>query len=306
MRRIWTVARYTLAQCLRAKLAVAFIVVLAAALVLLSMTLKGDGTLSGRIRTFLSYGALTTNVVLSLATVLLSVSLVSGDVRSKQVFLLSVKPVARWQYILGRWLGVVMLDAIILIVVGGIIYVTAQHLRTQDALNRQDRQAIETEVFSSRAKIQPVPPLQEQERRFKEEIARLGPEGYKSALGDYLKKTGGDEAAARHAVESEIRKRVQEGMQSAGPGQWLKWDFSGVHPEGAAASGAGRVVARQVEYRFLIGISDEVVQRLQDGQITRFTLEGVPVTPTGLQSESVEVRVLPSAQGVEVLDRLIT
>ncbi|MGA2266255.1 MAG: hypothetical protein ABSH10_07485, partial [Phycisphaerae bacterium] len=56
MRRIWAVTRQTFAQCLRMKVAAAFIILLGVTLAILPVTMKGDGTLAGRIRTLLSYG----------------------------------------------------------------------------------------------------------------------------------------------------------------------------------------------------------------------------------------------------------
>ena len=51
---IWAVARQTFRQCLRMKVAGLFIVLLALFLAAMPYQMKGDETLAGRIRTFLS------------------------------------------------------------------------------------------------------------------------------------------------------------------------------------------------------------------------------------------------------------
>ena len=105
MRRVWAVARETFAQCLRLKVAGVFIILLALTLVVMPFALKGDGTLAGRIRTLLAYGTGMTGALLSVVTILLAVGVVSGDVRERQIFIVASKPLARWQYIVGRWGG---------------------------------------------------------------------------------------------------------------------------------------------------------------------------------------------------------
>ena len=53
MRTIITMARETFSQAIRMRIAVAFIVVLACALGALPFVMTGDGTLAGKIQTFL-------------------------------------------------------------------------------------------------------------------------------------------------------------------------------------------------------------------------------------------------------------
>jgi hypothetical protein len=55
MRRIWAVARTTIRQALRLKVAAVFIAMLLILLPVMSMTVTGDGTLKGRLQT-IGYG----------------------------------------------------------------------------------------------------------------------------------------------------------------------------------------------------------------------------------------------------------
>ena len=114
MGSIWTVARQTFSQCLRTKVAAVFTVLLVASLAVLPSVMVGDGTLAGRIRTFLDYSFSVVSALLSLVVIFLAVGLVSGDVRDKHVFIVCVKPLGRWQYVLGRWLGIVLLSSMLL------------------------------------------------------------------------------------------------------------------------------------------------------------------------------------------------
>jgi len=253
MGSIWAVARHTFAQCLRMKIAVAFIILLAVVLGTMPFVMKGDGTLAGQIRTFLSYGTSITSVLLTLVTIFVACGVVSFDVRDKQVFTVATKPIARWQYILGRWAGLVMLDALLLAVAGSAIYGFAQYLRRGPETSAIDRRAVESEVFAARNQVRPdEPDIQDELQR---RIARFVDQNrYQDAVESYKVKTGGDEEAARKLLEEEIQKEILQARQSAAPvdpndpyrnvndprGQ-IVWRFSGVRLEAGEVTGAGRI-----------------------------------------------------------------
>jgi hypothetical protein len=180
--------------------------------------------------------------LLSAVTIFASVAVVASDVADKQVFLVVTKPLARWQYILGRWLGIVVLDAVLLLCAGGAIYAFAQHLRGQAALTPSDRRAVETEVFTARHRVSPSPPdVQTQvERR----VARLKDEGrYQDAVEAYKLRAGGDAAKAERMLLEQIHGEEASAMQSVGVGEALLWRFEGIRVAGGETAGRGKVTA---------------------------------------------------------------
>ena len=164
--RVGAVAEQTFVQCLRTRVGGAFMVLLAVCMLATTMFTNHDESvpLADRIRTFLSYSTGLVTVVLVIVTVFLGTGAVSNDVAQKQIFILAVKPLARWQYILGRWLGVVLMDVMLLVVSGGVIYLIAQHMRTLPPTSAADHRAVETEVFTAR-KDQPGHDRRIQSRR---------------------------------------------------------------------------------------------------------------------------------------------
>lgn len=239
MRGIWAVAKQTLAQCLRMKVAVAFIVLLAAILCALPFVVEGDGTLAGRIRTLLAYGTSATSVLLSLVTIFLAVGVVSSDVRRKQIYMVATKPLARWQYVVGRWLGVVLLDALLLAVAAAAIYATAQHMREAKA-EPNDRQAVETEVFAARDRVQPEPLDIEDE--LTERLEKMAREGrYQEAVESLQSQKGIDEKQAQRELQAEVRKQILEEKQSARPGGSLRWDFSAIDVSKSESRASGEI-----------------------------------------------------------------
>ena len=259
---IWTVARETFTQCVRTKVAAVFAVLLVASLALLPSLMEGDGTLAGRIRTFLDYSAAAVSVLGSLVVVFLSVGVVSGDVRDKHVFLVCTKPLSRWQYIVGRWLGVVLLGGVLLGGASAGVYGLAQYLRgrTDLAVRPEDSRAVETEIFAARAKVAAEPP--DVEAAVAERIGQKKRDGTWQALMDaYRANYELTEADAASKLVDDLRKDAVAEAQSAGPpwqadkgpesgdaramslraGRELSWKFANVHVAERARSARGRV-----------------------------------------------------------------
>ncbi len=245
---IWTVARQTFSQCLRTKVAAVFTVLLVASLAVLPSVMVGDGTLAGRIRTFLDYSFSVVSALLSLVVIFLAVGLVSGDVRDKHVFIVCVKPLGRWQYVLGRWLGIVLLSSMLL---GGAsvgIYVLAQYLRgrTDLAIRPQDRRAVETEIFAARARIPPQPPdvTESLAARIQQKMSEGTWDETVEAYRTHYQVT---KSQADERLKEDLRRSVLTEAQSAGPGRSLVWNFSNIHVIGQPVKGPG--LARSVHRR---------------------------------------------------------
>ncbi len=240
MFNIWAIARQTFAQCLHMRMALMFIILLAIVLVLLPIHMDGDGTLAGKIRSFLSYGLWATQILLILITIFATTDIVCSDVRAKQIFTIATKPVTRSQYILGRWLGVVLLNVVLLSGAATACYAVAQYLRTGQAINAQDVQAVETEVFSARHRVfSDPPPIEKNIEKRLAEIAKQGQ--LESAIEEYMASTSGDRDAALNEFRKEIRKQETEKFQTIGVGQAKKWRFSGVDVKGRQILASGKI-----------------------------------------------------------------
>ncbi len=149
LRCIWAVARQTLAEAIRMKIAVFFIVLMVLGFWGATRA-QGDGTVSGRVQSFLAYSLTSIGVLLSLLSIFLSRSL-SDELVQRQILVLMTKPIPRWQYLVGKWLGVVMLDAGLLALTGAGVYLTVtQYLARQPALNVYDHQRLVNEVLTAR------------------------------------------------------------------------------------------------------------------------------------------------------------
>ena len=160
------------------KIALVFIIVLLVILPALAFTVRGDGvTLKSRIQMFLSFSLSLMQFFLSLLTIFLACSSLSHEVREKFIHLIAVKPIPRWQFLTGKWLGIMVLDAALLAGCGGMIYGFARYLKTLPPVNELDAYGVEQEVFTARAGVKLKPPEAEIAAGVEAAIRQLQQEG---------------------------------------------------------------------------------------------------------------------------------
>lgn len=166
------IARNVLAEAVRLKMSLVFIVGLVLGLALLPGALDDQEELRYRVQTLLSFGTGGTFWVLALLTVLFSVATVAFEQRSRVIWQTATKPVSAWQYVAGKWLGVVTLNAVLLAVCASGVFLFTEHLRDQTAVGEirpydagtamisEDRLKLESEVLTARISVDPAPPIQ--------------------------------------------------------------------------------------------------------------------------------------------------
>jgi len=141
------------------KIALIFIVVLVVILPILPFSVRGDGvTLKSRIQMFLSFSLSCVSFILSMLTIFLACGSLSNEIREKTIQVVSVKPIARWQFVLGKWLGIVVLDVVMLIGCGLVVYGFARYLKTLPPVNAADEYAVNQEVYTARGGVPLRPP----------------------------------------------------------------------------------------------------------------------------------------------------
>lgn len=116
-RRIAAVARTTMAEGVRAKIASGFAVVILVAVPLFWLTAEGDGTIKGRIQMFITYSLGFAGFVLSLLTIFFSCRSLSVEIASRQIYAIATKPMPRWQLLAGKWIGIMAYDGVLLLMV---------------------------------------------------------------------------------------------------------------------------------------------------------------------------------------------
>lgn len=158
MSRILAIARQTFWEGVRMKIVLVFLVILAFIVLRLPFALRGDETLSGRLQTFLSYSLSALGVLLSLSTVFLSCSTLASDIRQRTIHLVVTKPVSRFEILLGKWLGVNLLNLLLIILTGVVIYTLAVFIKNRPEQFGRDRVKIDEVVWTARAAARPIRP----------------------------------------------------------------------------------------------------------------------------------------------------
>jgi hypothetical protein len=154
MRSIWAVATNTIKQALRMKIAAVFIVMLIILLPVMGVSMAGDGTVKGRLQTFVSYGLSLTNLLLCLLTIIITIYTLTSDIKQRQIYTVITKPIRRYQLLFGKLLGVVLLNIALLALFSSIIYLitvyTPKYLKVTETelseLKSQYSQALEAEL----------------------------------------------------------------------------------------------------------------------------------------------------------------
>src|SRR5947208_8249859 len=122
MQGIIAIAWLTWKAAFRFRLFLVIAALLLAAVVGLPILIKDDGTARGFTQILLTYTLSVITGLLGLSTLWLACGTLARDIEECQMQMVAVKPIARWQIWLGKWLGLVTLNAALLAVSGGSVY----------------------------------------------------------------------------------------------------------------------------------------------------------------------------------------
>ncbi len=216
MHSIWAVAINTIRQALRMKVALVFIVLLVILIPVLGYTTTGDETLKGRLQTFVSYSLSLTSFSLCLLTIIVSIYSVTSDIDQRQIYTVITKPIYRYQLLLGKLLGVLLLDMVLLGLFSVMIYTIT--IYTPVFLKASGEELLQTknEFLTARAALT-IPRV---------DVSQEVMERY-----DQLEKRGDlPEKMTRQEVIAEITRQRLLAMRSVDVGKVLTWDFENVKP----------------------------------------------------------------------------
>ena len=122
MQRILAISWLTWKAALRFKLFLVIAALLILAVVGLPLIIKDDGTARGFTQILLTYTMSAVTALLGLSTLWLSCGTLARDIEECQIQVVATKPIARWQIWIGKWLGIMSLNALLLALSGACIY----------------------------------------------------------------------------------------------------------------------------------------------------------------------------------------
>lgn len=230
MKRILAIARLTLKSAFRFRLVQVLIVLLLFAVLVLPPMIKHDSTARGFVQIILTYtlGAITT--LLGLATLWLACGTLARDVDECQIQMVAVKPIARWQIWLGKWVGILLLNGLLLTLAGAAVYFQMQWRAGQ--LPAEAQAQLRSEILVARGSERP--PINQ--AAIDAEVERQ--------LAERLKEAG-VATMDRTFVRKQIQERVLANFQIVPPGNARRWSLD---LGSRAASLKGRPL--QLRYKF--------------------------------------------------------
>ena len=122
MQQIRAIIVLTLKASLRYKLFWVLAGLLIVAVAGLPLLLKDDGTAEGFTQILLTYTLAAVTTILGICTLWLACGTLARDIEDCQMQVVAVKPIARWQIWLGKWLGIMSINAVLLALAGLSIY----------------------------------------------------------------------------------------------------------------------------------------------------------------------------------------
>lgn len=197
MQRIAAIAWLTVKAALRFRLVLVLAVLLIGSVVALPLVIKDDGTARGFTQIILTYTLSTITGLLGFSTLWLACGTLARDIEEAQIQVVAVKPIARWQIWLGKWLGIVALNGVLLAVSTGAVFALMQW-RAQ-RLPPEQQTILRNEVMVARGSVrEELPdfePMVEQELRRRIEAS-------KTPLTDleYMRKQISEQIKAVHQV----------------------------------------------------------------------------------------------------------
>jgi len=205
MQRIFAITWLTWKAALRFKLFVVIAALLILAVVGLPLVIKDDGTARGFTQIILTYTLSAITGLLGFSTLWLSCGTLARDIEECQIQVVVTKPVARWQIWLGKWLGLVTLNAALLAISGACVYGLLQWRATK--LPAAEQEKLRSEVLVARGSAK--------ERSYKAEIDSVASQ----MLQDRLKKNPELASSVDLAqVKTNIVEQVKAELQELPPG----------------------------------------------------------------------------------------
>lgn len=247
---ILAIARNVVIEAVRMKVSLVFIVLLLLALAALPGQLDPETPLRYRVQSFLQYGTGGAFWIIALLVLFLSVGTVAFEQRDKVIWQTMTKPVAAWQYLLGKWLGVVGVAAVLLAVSSTGVFLFVGYLRDQRAIGEsapfrsagadfiaEDREILETQVLTARESVHPILPSLDPSAL----VDEIGRRIERARLGDPAFRETPEE---RGRIMQEILNEHRDSLLAIEPGNRERYVFLGL--------GRAKELAESITFRYRI------------------------------------------------------
>ncbi len=212
------VAKTTLEEALRMRVALTFIILLMMGLVVLPMVLDPAQPLKYRIQFFLTWSQYSAFVFLGAMTVFLACGTLSWEIEFKQIFSVATKPIGRTAFLFGKWLGIAALNTVLLSVTCLAIYGFTVFYLANIPTDDPEYDRLQEQVLVARLTEKPIEPP-DLDKVVDEKLARTIKES-----PELIEKAGSESAMRRL-----LRQQEKQSYMSLIPGEMKMYSFTGLH-----------------------------------------------------------------------------
>ena len=209
--RLLAVTWLTWKAAFRFRLFLVIAVLLLGSVIALPILVQDDGTARGFTQILLTYTLSVITALLGLSTLWLSCGTLARDIEECQIQMVAVKPIARWQIWVGKWLGIVTLNAALLALSGVSVYALLQWRATH--LSAAEQSTLRNQVLIARGSAK------------QEDHTRQIEEDTDQALQEALKQTPVATPGEKAQLRNQIREQVKAEYQLVPPGFARVWEI---------------------------------------------------------------------------------
>ena len=156
--RTLAIAWLTVREAVRSKLLLSLALLLVAGLVGLPLLMAGDNTLAGQIQIILSYTLNFATGMLSLTTLWTACAGFSMEIQDRRLYLVITKPLHRYELWLGKWVGIMLMNAGLLLLTGLIVNGMTRYTLTHTDAPPQVKRAVSGQFLMARQGLAPLTP----------------------------------------------------------------------------------------------------------------------------------------------------
>ncbi len=157
--RVLAVAHTVMKEATRTGIPLVFIVLILVLLPLLPLGLDPESPLRFRIQTFIARSMGLTFYLAAAMTLFLACATVAFEIRDRQIWQVVAKPISRGTYLLGKWIGIVAVNVVIMAIASLSIFGYVQYMRQLPVApgieGQEDYQQVRDAVLTARVGLRP-------------------------------------------------------------------------------------------------------------------------------------------------------
>lgn len=120
MKAIWTISSLTLQEALRNK--ILYLLLFFSLFIIFSSWIVGQLTIGDELKIIKDMGLSSIHFFGILITILIGINLIFRELEKRTIYLILSKPVKRYQFLLGKFLGLAMILLLVLVILGILFY----------------------------------------------------------------------------------------------------------------------------------------------------------------------------------------